>query len=100
MLTLYAGALGAVLTVAVTWQQLDFLPRWAWHSEVVALEQFSVGTRLIVLGQEWEQLDQKIRSLANKPNRSRIEDEALSKMRHRLQEIDAQLKALRQKKEI
>lgn len=89
------GSIGAVLTVMVTWQSLEFLPRWAWHTEVAAVQDFSEGTRLLVLGQEWERLDQQIQRLEEKSKLTEAERELLSKKRLRMREVEQQLLDLR-----
>ncbi|MCK5642838.1 MAG: hypothetical protein KAJ19_18660 [Gammaproteobacteria bacterium] len=90
-----SGAIGSVLIVMMTWQSLEFLPRWAWYTEVVAVQDFSEGTRLLVLGQEWERLDQQIRRLEEKSKLTEAERELLSKKRLRMKEVDQQLLDLR-----
>lgn len=89
------GAIGAILGVMISWQSIEFLPRWAWYTEVAAVQDFAEGTRLLVLGQEWERLDGQISKLEEKGDLSAAERQLLSKLRSRMNEVEAQLKALR-----
>lgn len=92
--------IGAVLGVMISWQSVEFLPRWAWHTEVAAVQDFAVDTRLLVLGQEWERLEQQIRRMEARDKENSLtlgEWELLTKKRLRKQEVEQQLKALRQK---
>lgn len=93
------GALGAVLGVMMSWQAIEFLPRWAWYTEVMTVQAFAEGTRLLVLGQEWERLDQQISRLEAREDFARLTDEErqlLSKLRARMNEVDQQLFNLRE----
>lgn len=89
-----ASCLAATLGIMVSWQSLEFLPRWAWYSEVAAVESFAEDTRILVLGQEWERLDQQIEELTQKVNLMAAERELLSKLRHRKAVVEQQLKKL------
>ena len=60
MITICAGALAAVLSVAVGWTQLD-LPVPATHNDVQVVQQYAEGTREIVLNQEWFRLNAELR---------------------------------------
>lgn len=95
-ITMVAGAIGAVLAVMISWQSLEFLPRWAWYSEVASVQSFSEGTRKIVLGQEWERLYNQISRLEAQRALSDAERTLLTQLRWRLREVEAQLKALGQ----
>lgn len=110
------GAIALTLGVMATWQNMDFLPRWAWHDEVEKLQaemsesqsalqrtmqeqiasnaQFAVQTRLLVLGQEWERLDREITRLEEKGNLTAEERELLSKKRLRKTLVSEQIKDL------
>jgi hypothetical protein len=88
------GAIGAVLGVMISWQSIEFLPRWAWHTEVAAVQDFAVDTRMLVLGQEWERLDQQISKLEEKPILTAAERELLAKKRLRKATVESQLKEL------
>ena len=89
-----ASCLAVTLGIMVSWQSLDFLPRWAWYSEVATVESFAEDTRILVLGQEWERLDQQIEELTQKVNLMSAERELLSKLRHRKSVVEQQLKKL------
>jgi hypothetical protein len=92
------GAISAVLGVMISWQSIEFLPRWAWYTEVAAVQEFAEGTRLLVLGQEWERLDQQIGRLEARQAIEGLtvdEQQLLSKLRIRLKEVDQQLYNLR-----
>jgi hypothetical protein len=88
------GAIGAVLGVMISWQSIEVLPRWAWYSEVASVQEFAEQTRLLILGQEWERLDQQISSLESKPNLNSAERELLAKKRLRKSLVEQQLKEL------
>ena len=90
------GAIGAVLGVMISWQSIEFLPRWAWHTEVAAVQDFAVQTRLLVLGQEWERLDREITQLEEKAPLSPSDRELLSKKRLRKQVVEQQLRELQE----
>ena len=90
------GAIGAVLGVMISWQSIEFLPRWAWYTEVAAVQDFSEQTRLLVLGQEWERLEREISKLEEKPNLTREERELLAQKRFRKFTVDQQLRKLRE----
>lgn len=90
------GAVAALMSIMIGWQQLSFLPRWAWYDEVAAVQDFATGTRVLVLGQEWERLDNQISRLEERQQLSPEERDLLSKLRWRQKEVEAQLEALRQ----
>ena len=60
MITLYGGAIGVIVSVAVSWYQLD-LPIPATHNQVQEVQQYAKGTRQIVLNQEWFRLKTQLR---------------------------------------
>lgn len=68
MITLYGGAIGVVVSVAVGWYQLD-LPIPATHNEVQEVRQYARGTREIVLNQEWFRLKTQLREAKAKLKR-------------------------------
>ena len=90
------GAIGAVLGVMISWQSMEFLPRWAWHTEVAAVQDFAEQTRLLVLGQEWERLDRDISKLEEKTSLTQEERELLSKKRLRKSTVEQQLRQLQE----
>lgn len=94
-ISMIAGTIGAMLGVMVAWEKLEFLPRWAWHTEVAAVQEFASGTRLLVLGQEWERLDQQIDRLERRQQPNDEERQLLSKLRRRMTEVEFQLDQLR-----
>jgi hypothetical protein len=99
------GAIGSILIVMISWQSLSFLPRWAWYDEVLDVkmdsmervanvQSFAEGTRLIVLGQEWERLDLKIRKLEAKESLTEAEQQLLTKLKLRMLRVNQQLERL------
>jgi hypothetical protein len=108
-ISMIAAFVGATLGIMVSWEKLEFLPRWAWHGEVVAVEklviqkvsnveQFAQGTRRIVLNQEWFRLTADIKQLQaelNENPRNRELIEKLTKMEQQLRDVNSQLDALK-----
>jgi hypothetical protein len=104
MVTFYAGAVGAILSVAVYWHQLD-LPRFAYLSEVTSVEsklselqQYSIGTRKITLNQDWFRLktqltDRQARLAADPRNWELIED--VTKIEQSLRDVEGQLEQIK-----
>ncbi len=99
------GSIGAVLTVMISWQAIEVLPRWAWKAEVDEVasvlseqiagnSQFAVQTRVLILGQEWERLDREIAQLEEKGSLTVSERELLSKKRLRKSIVSQQMNAL------
>ena len=60
MISVVAGAVGAVLAVAVAWNQLD-LPVPASHNDLMMVQQYAEGTRSIVLNDKWIAAEAKLR---------------------------------------
>lgn len=88
------GAVGAVMGVMISWQSIDFLPRWAWHTEVAAVQSFAEDTRKLVLNQEWFRLKAKLTEirfdLSQDPrNRELIED--VTRIEQQLRDVEKQL---------
>ena len=89
--SMIAGAFAVTLGIMASWQSMDFMPRWAWNSELqVVAEQVASNTRLI-LGQEWERLKAKIYDLRdqlarNPSNRDLHED--LARAEQQLREVE------------
>ena len=93
-----AGAIAAVLGVMATWEKLEFLPRWAWYSEVVVVQEFAQDTRRIVLNQEWFRLRTELREVQTKlstdpMNRDLIED--ATRLEQQLRDVEEQLDQLK-----
>lgn len=91
------GAIGAVMGVMISWQSMDFLPRWAWHTEVAAVQSFAEDTRKLVLNQEWFRLRAKLTEaetkLHNDPlNRDLIEH--VTRIEQQLRDVEKQLDQL------
>lgn len=97
MITLYAGAVGAVLTTAVAWNQLD-LPRPATSEEVRDVWQYAMDTRQIVTNQEWFRLSAKLKIARAKlrldPTNRELIDE-VTRLEQAIKEVDDQLNALK-----
>lgn len=95
-----SGIIGGILAFAVSWIELD-LPRLALHSEVAGVEQFSRGTRTLVL---YQQKKQVLRELAITKSRLRKSPGNRDLLRQKVDleiELDLiidQLKALAPKK--
>lgn len=62
-IAMIVGTIGALFSVMVAWEKLEFLPRWAWYNEVAAVQEFAKDTRSLVLNQEWFRLRAKLREL-------------------------------------
>ena len=61
MITLYGGAAAAILTVVVSWVQLD-APVPATTNDVQTVQQYAEGTRKIVLNQEWFRVSTQLKA--------------------------------------
>lgn len=95
-----AGAIGAILGVMISWQSIEFLPRWAWYSEVAQVQDFAQDTRRIVMNQEWFRLTAALKearvALAADPlNRELIEK--VTRLEQQLRAVEEQLDALKKK---
>lgn len=92
------GGMASVLAASVAWGALS-LPRPALNTEVAQVEQFSKGTRKLVLNDRWFRtkalIDETERRLEAEPNNL-----DLRKLRLRYQEqmrdVDVQLEMLKQ----
>lgn len=96
MITIYAGAVAAVISVAVGWNQLK-LDRPAMFSEVASVQEFAEGTRKIVLGDKWFRLKAELRAkqaelTASPRDRELIEE--VTRLEQQLRDVEEQLKQL------
>lgn len=96
--SMIAGTVGAVLGIMVSWQSIEFLPRWAWYSEVKSVQEFSQDTRRIVMNQEWFRVTAALKEAraelsANPRDRELIEK--VTRLEQQLRNIEEQLEALK-----
>jgi hypothetical protein len=107
VLSIYIGIVGATLGVATAWNELDW-PRPALNTEVQAvraesieqyagLDQFSRGTRIIVLNQELRQAKVDLlaarASLDREPGNRRLIEEAV-RLEQLVNELNRQVREL------
>lgn len=97
MITLYGGAIGVIVSVAVGWYQLD-LPIPATHNQVQEVQQYAKGTREIVLNQEWFRLKTQLREakaklIGDPGNRELIK--RVTRLELTLRSVEGQLDELR-----
>lgn len=93
MITIYTAMVSGMLGVAVAWGTLD-LPRPAWHSEVMELEQVVVSNTKLILGDKWIRIKSQIAELqaklnSNPTNRDMID--RLVRLQAQLREINKRL---------
>lgn len=97
-MSIIAGIVAATLVSATAWGALD-LPRPALNIEVVQVEQFSKGTRKIVLNDRWFRtkalLDDADRRLETEPGNQDLRDLRLRYL-EQMRDVDAQLEMLKQ----
>jgi hypothetical protein len=97
MITLYGGAVGAVLTAVVAWNQLD-MPRPALHAEVQAVQQYASNTRELVLNQEWFRLRIQLREAQAKLKSDPLNRELIrtvTRLEQALTKTNSQIQKLR-----
>ena len=92
------GSLASVLAASVAWGALS-LPRPALNTEVAQVEQFSKGTRKLVLNDRWFRtkalLDDADRRLETEPDNQDLRDLRL-RYQEQMRDVDAQLEKLKQ----
>lgn len=93
-----AGTIGAILGVMIAWEKLEFLPRWAWYTEVVQVQKFAQDTRKIVLNQEWFRLKAELREVeVEREMKPRDRDliERATRLEQQLRAVQEQIDQLR-----
>jgi hypothetical protein len=94
MITIYAGAIAAVISVAVGWSQLG-MDRPAMHSEIEELRQEVGSNTQLILGDRWLRLTAKIKILEARlkldPGNRDLIDE-LATLQLQLREVEKNLK--------
>ena len=93
MITIYASTILALMGVATAWDRYD-LPRLAYKSEVSEVQSYAVGTRKLVLNQEWfrvtaELKEKRARLDANPSDWELIQ--AVTRLEQYLKDIEDQL---------
>ena len=94
VITLYAGTLGAILTVAVAWDKLD-LPRPVLTTDLAELRVQVVENSQLILGDRWFRLKSDIRRVEAKlravpGDRDLIAQ--LTRLEQQLREVEKKLK--------
>lgn len=105
MISIYAAAVAGVLGAGVSWSALGWPTpatstdiaqlKVGVEQQIVGLERFAVGTRIITLGQEWGRLTRKIDLLVAKGTLNPNERGYLSDLRIRRAQVTRQLRDLR-----
>lgn len=92
------GGMASVLAASLAWGSLD-LPRPALNTEVAQVEQFSKGTRKLVLNDKWFRtkalLDDADRRLETEPDNRDLRDLRL-RYQEQMRDVDEQLEMLKQ----
>ena len=93
VITIYIAMVSGMFGVAIAWGTLD-LPRPAWHSEVMELEQVVASNTRLILGDRWIRLKAQIAELeaklrGNPTNRDMID--RLVRLQAQLRETEKQL---------
>lgn len=102
---MYTLIAAGTLAAMVSWTTLGF-PIPATTSDIVkvqeasqqqfaGMEKFAIGTRRIVLGQEYRQLNRDISGLQRKPNKSDEEQKYLSDLKTQREDIKDQMRNLK-----
>ena len=89
-----AGAFAVTLGIMASWQSMDFLPRWAWNTELQAVAQQVASNSRLILGQEWERVKAKIYELRGKlaqQPRNRDLQQELARAEQQLRDVEVDL---------
>lgn len=94
MITLYGGAVGVIISVAVGWHQFGF-PVPATQNDVLELRQEVAGNTKLILGDRWLRLTVQIKQLRRQLSLDPGNVKLMERLAVKEQQLDAVNKGLK-----
>ncbi len=94
MITLYGGAIGVLVSVAVGWHQFG-LPLPATQGDVLELRQEVAGNTKLILGDRWLRLQVQIKQLRHQLSLNPGNRELMERLAVKEQQLDSVNKGLK-----